>query len=78
MNVAERAFLEDVSTPLFILGILGSALIANQRERTGKTGEEKVKELMNRVEANDAGLMYVLGCQYNRGENGLQQDQEKA
>jgi TPR repeat protein len=44
----------------------------------GKTDDEKVKELMKRVEANDAGAMYVLGSYYYRGHFGLQQDLAKA
>jgi hypothetical protein len=43
-----------------------------------KTDEERVEELMNRVEANDSGAMYVLGSQYYHGQSGLVQDREKA
>jgi hypothetical protein len=37
-------------------------------DRTGKTNEEKFKELMKRVEANDAGAIYVLGSYYYHGQ----------
>jgi TPR repeat protein len=43
-----------------------------------KTVEERVEEIMKRVEANDAGSMYVLGSHYYQGELGLPQDREKA
>jgi TPR repeat protein len=47
-------------------------------ERIGKTDEERVKELMKRVDINDASAMYALGSYYHHGEHGLQQDQERA
>ena len=47
-------------------------------ERKGKTDEDKVEELLKRVEVNDTGSMYVLGTYYFHGELGLHQDQEKA
>jgi TPR repeat protein len=47
-------------------------------DRSSKTCEEKNEELMKRVEANDAGAMYVLGSYYYQGSNGLQQDHAKA
>jgi TPR repeat protein len=43
-----------------------------------KTDEETVNELMNRVEAKDAGAMCQLGCYYYYGQLGLSQDREKA
>jgi len=43
-----------------------------------RTEEEKIEELMKRVEVNDAGAMYVLGNNYHHGGLGLQQDREKA
>jgi TPR repeat protein len=43
-----------------------------------KTDEERIKELMKRVEVNDAGAMYVLGNFYCHGERGLMQDNERA
>ena len=44
----------------------------------GKTDEENNEDLMKRVEANDAGAIYMLAAHYNQGSNGLQQDQAKA
>jgi TPR repeat protein len=44
----------------------------------GKTNEEKIEELMKRVEANDAGAIYVLGSYYYHGQIGLQRDLKKA
>jgi TPR repeat protein len=46
--------------------------------RIGLSDEDIVKEMMKRVEANDAKSMYVLGNSYDFGEHGLQQDHEKA
>ena len=46
-------------------------------EGMGKTDEEAVEEMMRRVEANDAGAMYVLANDYYRGRRGLQQDRSK-
>jgi TPR repeat protein len=43
-----------------------------------KTDEEKIEQLMKRVEANDAGANYALGSHYYHGLMGLRQDQEKA
>ena len=47
-------------------------------ERKGKTEDERVNELMKRVDVNDTGAMYVLGTYYFHGQLGLHQDQEKA
>jgi hypothetical protein len=47
-------------------------------EIAGKTNEENMQELMKRVEANDAGAMYILGSYYSHGQLGLQQDMAKA
>jgi tetratricopeptide (TPR) repeat protein len=47
-------------------------------DRADKTDEENNEDLMKRVEANDAGAMYVLGSYYYQGSNGLQQDHVKA
>jgi TPR repeat protein len=44
----------------------------------GKTVEETNEELMKRVEANVAGATCQLGYYYYQGDEGLQQDQEKA
>ena len=47
-------------------------------ERSGKTDEEIVEDLMKRVEANDAVAIYLLAQDYYHGQNGLHQDEEKA
>jgi TPR repeat protein len=46
-------------------------------ERLSKTGEERVEQMLKRVEANDAGAMCALGSDYYLGK-GLQQDRAKA
>jgi TPR repeat protein len=46
-------------------------------DRSNKTDEEKVGELMRRVEANDAASICLLACSYLHGLNGIQQDQTK-
>ena len=43
-----------------------------------KTNEERVEEMMKRVEANDAGAMCVLSSYYDNGSGGLLQDGEIA
>jgi TPR repeat protein len=47
-------------------------------DQASKTDEEKVGELMRRVEANDAALICLLGNCYHNGLNGVQQDHTKA
>jgi TPR repeat protein len=47
-------------------------------DQAEKTDEEEFEELMKRVEANDAGAMYVLGNNYFHGQLDLLQDREKA
>jgi hypothetical protein len=47
-------------------------------DRGSKTDEERVGELMKRVDVNDAGAIWVLANYYDRGDHGLQQDQAKA
>jgi TPR repeat protein len=47
-------------------------------DRGCKTDEEKVKEILKRMEVNDAASIYVLGNWYLNGENSLPQDREKA
>jgi TPR repeat protein len=42
-----------------------------------KTNEERVGEVMRRVEANDAASIYVLGSNNYQGLNGFQQDHAK-
>ena len=45
--------------------------------RMGKTDDEKIEELLKRVEVNDAGAIYVLGSYYSFEQLGLRQDREK-
>jgi TPR repeat protein len=47
-------------------------------ERMSKTDEDRVEEMMKRVEVNDAGAMTVMGSYYYHGKLGLLQDWEKA
>jgi tetratricopeptide (TPR) repeat protein len=58
-------------------GNIGKCPFCNS-DRADKTDEGKVEELMKRVEANDAGAMYILGSYYDHGQLGLQQDLERA
>jgi len=44
----------------------------------GKTDEERVEQIMKRVEADDAASICMLASQYYRGQLGLQRDQTKA
>jgi TPR repeat protein len=46
--------------------------------RGGKTGEEKVEEMLKRVEANDAGAIWMMAFYYRLGIGGLQQDHARA
>ena len=47
-------------------------------DRGSKTDEERVGEVMKRVEANDARAIYMLANSYQHGFNGSQQDHAKA
>jgi TPR repeat protein len=47
-------------------------------DRRGKTDEDRVEEMMKRVEANNAGAICALGSSYLHGQVGLLQDEEKA
>jgi len=47
-------------------------------DRSSKTLEESVEEIMKRVEANDAASICSLAQHYYNGEGGVQQDQAKA
>ena len=58
-------------------GNMGKCPFCNSRTG-GKTHNDGVEELMKRVEANDAGAMYILGSYYTHGQLGLQQDLERA
>jgi hypothetical protein len=46
-------------------------------ERKGKTNEEKIEELMKRVDVNDANAIYLLGSYYSHGQLGLQRSPER-
>jgi hypothetical protein len=48
------------------------------KSEIAKTNEEHIKELMKRVEVNDAGAIYLLGSHYFHGQLGLLQDRNKA
>ena len=43
----------------------------------GKTHDDRIGEVMKRVDVNDAGAMYILGSYYTHGHLGLQQDLAK-
>ena len=47
-------------------------------DRTGKTDEERVQEMMKRVEANDAASINLLAQHYRLGRAGFQWDQTRA
>ena len=47
-------------------------------DRAGKTDEQRVEEIMKRVEANDTDSINLLAGYYYNGLGGLQQDQAKA
>jgi hypothetical protein len=47
-------------------------------DRASKIDEEKIEEIMKRVEANDAASIYVLANHYEHGGLGLQQNYTKA
>jgi TPR repeat protein len=47
-------------------------------DHVDKTDEERVDELMRRVEVNDAGAIFALGNNYYHGSEGLLRDRGKA
>ena len=47
-------------------------------EQSSKTLEERVEDLLKRVEANDAASIFLLADSYYHGLNGFQQDHAKA
>jgi TPR repeat protein len=47
-------------------------------ERLGKADEERVQDIMKRVDVNDAGVMTVMASKYYQGGGGWLQDQTKA
>ena len=58
-------------------GNIGTCPFCNA-ERIGKTDEERVQEIMRRIEVNDAGATFALGNCYQHGQLGLLSDQERA
>ena len=76
-NVAGRVFVEGAYIPLLSLETTRSVRFAIATELK-KTDEDDIKELLKRVEVNDAGAIYVLGNIYHVGLRGLQQDRAKA
>ena len=56
----------------------GSTGTCPKSERIGITDEEKVEEMMKRMDVNDAGAIYALGNWYYHGDLGLLPDREKA
>jgi TPR repeat protein len=58
-------------------GNIGKCPFCNS-DRSSKTVEERVGELMKRVEANDAGAICMLADSYYHGLNSVQQDHAKA
>jgi TPR repeat protein len=58
-------------------GNIGKCPFCNA-ERMSKTDEDRVEEMMKRVEVNDAGAMTALGNDYYHGKSGLLRDREKA
>jgi TPR repeat protein len=73
----ERLFVVVAYIPSVSLETTQSARFAIPTELK-KTDEDRVEELMKRVEANDAGATHVLGSRYYYGVEGLLQDREKA
>ena len=57
-------------------GNIGKCPFCNSDLR-GRTDEENMQELKKRVDANDAGAMYVMGNYYYDGSLGLLQDRVK-
>ena len=58
-------------------GNIGKCPFCNS-DRSSKTEEECVEEMMRRMEANDAGAIFQLGNSYENGLNGVQQDRTRA
>jgi TPR repeat protein len=73
----ERLFVVVAYIPSVSLETTQSARFAIPTELK-KTDEDRVEELMKRVEANDAGATHVLGSRYYYVVEGLLQDREKA
>jgi hypothetical protein len=60
-----------------VSGNMGKCPYCNARTG-GKTNEDMIKDLMKRVEANDAGAISALADCYHHGQLGLLQDRTKA
>jgi TPR repeat protein len=58
-------------------GNIGTCPFCNS-DRSGKTDEERVEDMMRRVEAKDAASICLLADSYRYGLNGLQQDERRA
>jgi TPR repeat protein len=58
-------------------GNIGNCPFCNA-DQMGKTDEEDVEDVMKRVEANDAGSIYILAGYYKHGSRGLRQDSTRA
>ena len=56
----------------------GACILLCNSDRLGKSDEERVEQLMKRVEADDAVAIYVLANDYHHGNGSLQQDRAKA
>jgi TPR repeat protein len=58
-------------------GNIGKCPFCNA-DQMGKTDKEDNEDIMKRVEANDAGAIYLLGNSYHKGIRGVQQDYARA
>jgi TPR repeat protein len=75
-SCCERKFVKVAYTP-FMSGNDEKCPFCNS-EQSGKTEEERVQEIMKRVETNDAGALHLLAGYHNQGVFGLLQDRTKA
>ena len=69
--------MEDACVPVLSLEMATIVHFATQIE-VAKFDEERVEEMMKRVEANDAGSVYQLANDYHHGKLGLLQDRARA
>jgi hypothetical protein len=76
IHVAESIFVEGASTPSVSPETLANVLIAKQIF-LDRTDEERIGQMMKRVEVNDSGAICELAQYYYRGRGGLIHDQEK-
>jgi tetratricopeptide (TPR) repeat protein len=77
IHVVGRTFVEGAFSPSVSLSNGEKCPFCNSDQSTNTDGE-KIEQLMKRVEANDAGAIYVLGNYYYHGNFGLPQDLERA